>query len=50
MMKLNDLKEVQRAIEILEVALYASPAEIIECLEQRLISKREAEQLMESFQ
>ena len=49
-MGLNELKEVQRAIEILEIALDASPAEIIECLEQRLISKREAEQLLESFQ
>lgn len=48
-MNLNDLTEIQRAISILEVVLDASPAEIIECLEQRLISKREAEQLLESY-
>jgi hypothetical protein len=49
-MKLNKILLVQQAIELLETALDASPQEIIDCLELRLISKKEAEQLANSLQ
>jgi hypothetical protein len=41
-MTLNDLKKIQYAIDLLGEVLDASPEEIIECLENRLISEEEA--------
>lgn len=49
-MNINDLLKIQAAIELLESALDASPDEIIECLEKRLISEEEALTLRNSFQ
>ena len=46
---LNDLKKIQDAIELLGEALDASPEEIIECLENRLIFEEEASSIKDSM-
>ena len=48
-MTLNDLKKIQDAIDLLGEALDASPEEIIECLENRLIFEEEASIIRESM-
>ena len=49
-MKLNELILLKETIEKMERVFDASPEEIIECLENRLISEEEAEELREIFQ
>lgn len=49
-MRINDLFLLKEAIEKIELVLDASPEEIIECLEKRLISEEEAGELRRLFQ
>lgn len=48
-MKANELALVQQAFKLLSVALDASYEEIAECLERRLISEEETNQILESL-
>ena len=49
-MTLNDLRKIQAAIELLEIALDASPDEIINCLVGELISEEDAGIIRDSLQ